>query len=284
MLRSALALVLAIGGAAPLIGAELNADASAAIERSITQSGPELLALYRDLHAHPELSMEETRTAARLTAEMRKLGLVVTEKVGGTGLVAVLENGAGPVVLIRADMDGLPMQELSDAPFASKREAPYRGGSTFVAHSCGHDVHMTWWVGTAKALIAAKAMWRGTVIFVGQPGEEGGVGAQKMVDDGLFTRFPKPDYGFAAHVANDPVGRIVVKQGAFTSNSDTIHITFKGKGGHGSMPSHTIDPIVMGSRFVMDVQTVISRQKDPFAFGVVTVGSFQAGSAPKHHS
>lgn len=279
MLRStALALSLAFV-ASPSEAAEVSSTASAAIERVIAQSGPDLLALYRDLHAHPELSNEETRTSARLAEEMRKLGLSVTEKVGGTGIVAVLRNGDGPVVLIRADMDGLPMKELSDAPYASKQEASYRGSTTFVAHSCGHDLHMAWWVGTASALLATKDEWRGTVVFVGQPGEEGGAGARNMIEDGLFTRFPKPDFGFAAHVGNDPVGRIVVKQGAFTSNSDTIRITFKGKGGHGSMPSSTIDPIVMGSRFVMDVQTVISRQKDPFAFGVITVGSFQAGSA-----
>jgi hippurate hydrolase len=250
------------------------------IDSVIDRSKPELLALYRDLHMHPELSLQETRTAARLAQEMRKLGLTVTEKVGGTGLVAILKNGDGPVVLIRTDLDALPMRELSDAPFASKEEVPYRGAKTFVAHSCGHDLHMTWWLGTAKALLAVKDQWRGTVVFVGQPAEEGGGGAQKMVDDGLFTRFPKPDYGFAAHVGNDPVGKVTVKQGAFTSNSDTVRITFKGKGGHGSMPSETIDPIVMGARFVMDVQTVVSRQKDPFAFGVVTVGAFQAGTVP----
>ncbi|MCW2395467.1 MULTISPECIES: amidohydrolase [unclassified Sphingobium] len=280
MLKSPLALLLAMSAlASPAMGATVDARATAAIEQSIKQSTPDLIALYRDLHANPELSLAETRTAARLAQEMRKLGLEVTEKVGGTGVVAVLRNGEGPVVLIRADMDALPMKELSQSPFASTREAQYQGKTTFVAHSCGHDLHMAWWVGTAKAMLAMRDQWRGTMLFVAQPGEESGQGARKMVEDGLFTRFPKPDYGFAAHVGNDPVGRIVVKQGAFTSNSDTIRITFKGKGGHGSMPSRTIDPIVMGARFVMDVQTVVSRQKDPFEFGVVTVGSFQAGSA-----
>jgi hippurate hydrolase len=249
------------------------------VDQTIDQHRAGLLSLYQDLHAHPELSLQETRTAARLAQEMRKIGLSVTERVGGTGVVAVLRNGEGPVVLIRADMDALPMRELSGAAFASKEEVPYRDAKTFVAHSCGHDLHMAWWIGTAQTMMAAKAHWRGTIVFVGQPGEESGGGARKMVEDGLFTRFPKPDFGFAAHVGNDPVGKVTVKQGAFTSNSDTVRITFKGKGGHGSMPSATIDPIVMGSRFVMDVQTVVSRQKDPFAFGVVTVGAFQAGSA-----
>jgi len=255
------------------------AGAMTAIDGVIGSSRADLIALYEDLHAHPELGLQEVRTAARLAKEMRKIGLTVTEGVGGTGLVAVLRNGEGPVVLIRADMDALPMKELSSVPFASKQEVPYRDGTTFVSHACGHDVHMAWWVGTAKALTAVKAQWRGTVVFVGQPAEEGGDGAKKMVEDGLFTRFPKPDFGFAAHVGNDPVGTVLVKEGAFTSNSDTVRITFNGKGGHGSMPSATIDPIVMGARFVTDVQSVVSREKDPFAFGVVTVGAFQAGSA-----
>lgn len=281
MRRSSLILALAaLTGTTPVLAVQPDlAAARNTIDATIERGAPELLSLYRDLHMHPELSLQETRTSARLAQEMRKLGLTVTEKVGGTGLVAVLRNGDGPTVLIRADMDALPMRELSDAPFASKEEVPYQGGKTFVAHSCGHDVHMAWWIGTAKALLAVRNQWRGTVVFVGQPGEEGGSGAQKMIDDGLFTRFPKPDFGFAAHVGNDPVGKVTVKQGAFSSNSDTVRIIFKGRGGHGSMPSATIDPIVMGSRFVMDVQTVVSRQKDPFAFGVVTVGAFQAGSA-----
>lgn len=276
---SRLALIL-LACASPAAAATSDvASATKAIDTVIATSNPDLLALYRDLHMHPELSLQETRTAARLAKEMRQLGLSVTEGVGGTGVVAVLRNGAGPVVLIRADMDALPMKELSGAPFASKQEVPYRDGTSFVSHACGHDVHMAWWIGTAQALIAVKPQWRGTVVFVGQPAEEGGGGAKKMVEDGLFTRFPKPDFGFAAHVGNDPVGTVLVKQGAFTSNSDTLRITFNGKGGHGSMPSATIDPIVMGARFVTDVQSVVSREKDPFSFGVVTVGAFHAGSA-----
>ena len=274
-----LALIL-LACASPAAAAMADlAGATTTIDAVIASKSPDLLALYRDLHMHPELSLQETRTAARLAKEMRRIGLTVTEGVGGTGLVAMLRNGEGPVVLIRADMDALPMKELSGAPFASKQEVPYRDGTTFVSHTCGHDVHMAWWVGTAEALVALKQQWRGTIMFVGQPAEEGGGGAKKMVEDGLFTRFPKPDFGFAAHVGNDPVGTVLVKQGAFTSNSDTVRIIFNGKGGHGSMPSATIDPIVMGARFVTDVQSVVSREKDPFAFGVVTVGAFQAGTA-----
>ena len=281
MFRSSLALALLLGAASTQTIAATKADPARAkaIEAAIDRNAPALLALYRDLHAHPELSLKETRTAALLAQEMRKIGFEVTEGVGGTGVVAVLRNGPGPVVLVRTELDALPMREASDAPFASKQEAPYRDGTTFVAHSCGHDVHMSWWVGTAQPLLALRDRWRGTLVFIGQPGEEAGRGARKMIEDGLFTRFPKPDFGFAAHVGNDPVGTVTVKQGAVSSNSDTVRILFKGKGGHGSMPSATIDPIVMGARFVMDVQTVISRQKDPFAFGVVTVGAFQAGSA-----
>lgn len=251
-----------------------------AIDAVVAHNAQHLNSLYRDIHAHPELSLQETRTAVMLASEMRKLGLDVTEHVGGTGIVALLRNGDGPTVLIRTELDALPMHEQTSAPFASSVEAPQQGKTTFVAHSCGHDVHMAWWVGTAQALLALRDQWRGTVLFVGQPAEESGGGAARMVADGLFKAFPKPDFGFAAHVGNDPVGMVRIKQGPATSNSDTVRIRFNGKGGHGSMPSYTIDPIVMGARFITDVQSIVSRQKDPFAFGVITVGSFQAGSAP----
>ncbi len=274
LLTSQLALI------SPAIASSFDVPrAKSAIDVEINKRTATLDALYRDIHQHPELSLQEVRTAGVLAREMRELGLEVTEGIGGTGVVALLRNGTGPTVLIRTELDALPMEEKSGATYASAVQVPYKGGTTFVAHSCGHDVHMAWWIGTAEALIALKSQWRGTVEFVAQPGEEAGGGAAKMIADGLFRRFPKPDFGFAAHVGNDPVGTVDVKEGAVTSNSDTIQIVFNGRGAHGSMPNESIDPIVMGAHFVSDVQTIISREKDAFEFGVVTVGSFQAGSA-----
>ncbi|RYY07221.1 MAG: amidohydrolase, partial [Alphaproteobacteria bacterium] len=248
------------------------------MDTSLDRNYADLAALREDIHAHPELGFHETRTAALLAARMRALGFAVTEKVGGTGIVAILKNGVGPTVLIRTELDALPMEEKTGLSFASRVQAPFNGGTSFVAHACGHDTHMAAWVGAAQALVANKAMWHGTLMFVAQPSEETVGGAKGMIADGLFTRFPKPDYGFAAHVGNTAAGTVTVKDGAATSNSDAVEIDFKGRGGHGSMPSLTIDPIVMAARFVTDVQTVISRQKDAGTFGVVTVGSFQAGS------
>jgi hippurate hydrolase len=241
---------------------------------------PRLDAIYKDIHAHPELGFQETRTAAKLAAEMRGLGLTVTEGVGGTGVVAIYKNGPGPLVLIRTELDALPMKELTGLPYASLAKAQWNGRETFVAHSCGHDSHMAIWTGTAKALIALKAQWSGTLMFIGQPAEETVGGAKAMLADGLYTRFGgKPDYAFALHVGNGPAGTVSYRTGAISSTSDSLEITFNGRGSHGSMPAQSIDPVVMAARFVEDVQTVISREKDPLAFGVVTVGSIEAGSA-----
>jgi hippurate hydrolase len=255
------------------------ADMRVAIDHELDKDYPALDALYRDLHSHPELGFHETRTAALLAAQMRKLGFTVTEKVGGTGVVALYHNGPGPIVLVRTELDALPMEDKSGLPYASHVQADYDGKPTFVAHSCGHDNHMAWWIGTAEALLALKDRWHGTLMFIAQPSEETVQGARAMLADGLFTRFPKPDYGFAAHVGSAEVGTVGIKDGVVTSNSDGLEILFKGRGGHGSMPSETIDPIVMGAHFVDDVQTVISREKNAGTFGVVTVGSFQSGSA-----
>jgi len=249
------------------------------IESVLDEDYPQLEKLYEDIHAHPEVGFQETRTAALLAAQMRKLGFAVTEKVGGTGIVAIFHNGPGPTILVRTELDGLPMEEKTGLPYASKYKQIVDGKSSYIAHSCGHDVHMAWWVGTAKALLAMKNRWSGTLMFIGQPAEETVSGAKAMIADGLFTRFPKPDYGFAAHVGPGPVGTVVIKDGIVSSASDALEITFKGRGGHGSMPSATIDPITIAAHFVSDVQTIISREKDANAFGVITVGSFHAGSA-----
>ncbi len=267
---------IAIAGAA---SAATPAEDRAAIDRQISAEYPALETLYRDLHAHPELSSQETRTAALLAAKMRALGFTVTEKVGGTGVVAIYRNGEGPTVMLRTEMDALPVEEKSGLPYASRAQGERDGKTSFIAHSCGHDIHMASWLGTAEALIALKQQWHGTLMFVAQPAEETLKGARAMIADGLFKRFPKPDYAFAIHVWPAEAGTVLLKDGPITSNSDAMQIVFKGRGGHGSMPNATIDPVVMGGHFISDIQTVISREKDPNAFGVITVGSLQSGAA-----
>jgi len=239
---------------------------------------PHLETIYRDIHSHPELGFEEVRTAALLAAEMRTLGFQVTEKVGKTGVVAIYRNGAGPTVMVRTELDALPMEEKSGLPYASKAKALFNGRDTYVAHSCGHDIHMASWIGSARALVAMKDKWQGTLMFVAQPAEELVSGAKSMLAEGLFTRFPKPDFAFALHTSPAPYGTIAYNVGAVTSNSDGLEITFKGRGGHGSAPDKTIDPIAIAAHFITDVQTVISREKDPMQFGVVTIGAVQAGT------
>jgi hippurate hydrolase len=239
---------------------------------------PWLDGIYKDLHAHPELAFQEMRTAGKLAAEMRRLGFDVTEKVGKTGIVAVLRNGAGPTVLVRTDLDGLPMQEKTGLPYASRARAPTGGGETFVTHSCGHDVHMASWLGAARTLAELKARWQGTLVFIGQPAEETVSGAMAMLDDGLFRRFPKPDYAFALHSWPIAHGTVAFEEGPVSSNSDAIDIVFRGRGGHGSAPDKALDPVAIAARFVVDVQTVISREKDPKEFGVVTIGAINGGT------
>jgi amidohydrolase len=239
---------------------------------------PDLETIYRDIHSHPELGFEEVRTAAVLAAQMRTIGFQVTEKVGKTGVVAIYRNGAGPTVMVRTELDALPMEEKTSLPYASKVKALSNGRETYVAHSCGHDIHMASWVGTARALVAMKDKWQGTLMFVAQPAEELVAGAKAMLADGLFTRFPKPDFAFALHTSPAPHGTIAYNVGAVTSNSDGLEITFKGRGGHGSAPHTTIDPIAIAAHFITDVQTVVSREKDPMEFGVVSIGAVQAGT------
>jgi amidohydrolase len=279
--KTAIAAVLATLIAGPVMAAPLNVLATKkTIDAQLDRDYPSLDALYKDIHAHPELGFQEVETAKKLAAQMRSLGFTVTEGVGKTGLIAVFKNGDGPKVLIRTELDGLPMQEKSGLPYASQATATYRDEKTFTAHSCGHDIHMAAWVGTAKQLIALKAKWKGTLVFIAQPSEETTGGARAMLADGLFDKIGgKPDYGFALHVGNGAAGEVAWKAGVLTSTSDGLDITFNGRGGHGSMPATTIDPVLMAARFTVDVQSVISREKDPSAFGVVTVGSIQAGSA-----
>ncbi|MFO1085760.1 MAG: amidohydrolase [Reyranellaceae bacterium] len=260
------------------VAADLAAS-KAAIERSLDAQYPRIEALYKDIHAHPELSFQETRTAARLAAEMRALGFEVTEGVGKTGVVALYRNGPGPTVMVRTELDALPLVEKTGLPYRSTFKQLLRGVETPVMHACGHDIHMAAWVATAKVLLDMKDQWSGALMFIGQPAEEAGGGARAMVADGLFTRFPKPDYGFALHVGPGPYGYVSYKPGVINSTADGFSITFTGKGGHGSRPHTTIDPVMMAARFIVDVQSVISREKDANRFGVVTVGAVQAGNA-----
>ena len=271
-----LAALLALANAA---SAADVAGTRAAIDRGFDAQYPHIEALYKDIHSHPELGFQETRTAARLAQEMRALGYEVTEGIGKTGLVALYKNGPGPTVMVRTELDALPMPEKTGLPYASTATQMWRDAETPVAHSCGHDIHMAAWVAVAKTLLDLRDQWNGTVMFVAQPAEEAGGGARAMLADGLFTRFPRPDMGFALHVGPGPYGFVSYRPGVINSTSDSLSVVFNGKGGHGSRPHVTIDPVMMAGQFIVDVQSVISRQKDAAKFGVVTIGSVQAGNA-----
>ncbi len=244
---------------------------------------PALVELYKDLHANPELSFQEVETAKKLAARARAMGFEVTEGVGKTGVVAVMKNGDGPTVMLRADMDGLPVIEQTGLPYASKRRAvPQTGIETGVMHACGHDTHMAAWIGTAQQLVARRDQWSGTLVMILQPAEEIGEGAKAMLDDGLYTRFPKPDYVLAFHdAAQAPAGHIGYANGFALANVDSVDIVVPGVGGHGAYPHTTKDPVVLASAIVMRLQTLVSRELNPTDSAVVTVGSFQAGS--KHN-
>lgn len=250
---------------------------------AVAKDMPALINLYRDLHSNPELSMQETRSAAKLAAEVKKLGFDVTTGVGKTGVVAVMENGPGPVLMLRADMDGLPVEEQTGLPFASKvRATSLAGVESGVMHACGHDTHMSAWVGAARRLAAMKDQWSGTLVMIAQPGEETSEGAKAMLEDGLFTRFPKPAHVIAFHdAASLPAGTIGYTPGYALANVDSVDILVKGVGGHGAYPHTTKDPIVLGARIVTALQTLVSREVDPQDPAVVTVGSFHSGA--KHN-
>ena len=251
----------------------------AAIEKSVEADYPKLDALYKDIHAHPEVAYQEVKTAAKLAAEMRALGFEVTEKIGKTGLVALYKNGDGPTIMVRTELDALPMEEKTGLSYASHDKTNWNGQDTFVAHSCGHDIHMASWVGTAKTLLGLKDQWHGTLMFIAQPAEEALSGAKAMLADGVFTRFNRPDFGFGLHDGPFAYGTINYRVGVGSSNSDSLAIKFHGRGGHGAMPQATIDPVMIAARFVVDLQSVISREKDPTEFGVVSIGAIHGGTA-----
>jgi hippurate hydrolase len=273
------AAALLAAGSAQAAGKLDVAKAKAQVDAGLDKTYAHLDAVYKDIHEHPELGFQETRTAAKLAAEMRALGFEVTEHVGKTGLVAIFKNGPGPMVMVRTELDALPLEEKTGLPYASHATQLWNGQPTPVDHACGHDIHMTAWLGAAQQLVAMKGQWKGTLMFIGQPSEETVGGARAMLADGLFQRFGKPDIGFAQHVSNGPAGTVSYRAGVNSSAADGFEIDFHGRGAHGSRPQVSIDPVLEASRFVVDVQSVVAREKDPAAFGVLTVGSILSGSA-----
>ena len=254
------------------------ATMSSALEGRIHQLLPELERQYADIHAHPELSMQETRTAKIAVERLRAAGFDLTSDVGNTGVVGVLRNGEGPTVMLRADMDALPVREQTGLPYASTVTTTDSHGRTVpVMHACGHDMHVTWLIGAATALASMRETWKGTLMPVFQPAEETGKGAQAMVDAGLLTRFPKPDVVLGQHVMVGPAGSIGSRPGVITSAADSLQIRMFGRGAHGSMPQASIDPVVMAAATVIRLQTIVSRELAASEAAVVTVGSLQAG-------
>jgi len=248
---------------------------------AVTAEMPSLMTIYKQLHASPELAFQEQKTATFLAGEFRKLGFAVTTGVGKTGVVAVMKNGSGPIVMLRTDMDGLPVAEQTGLPYASAtRAVTAEGKETQTMHACGHDTHISAMIGTARQLVAMKNSWSGTLVLVGQPAEEIGLGAKAMLADGLFTRFPRPQYALAFHDnAILPAGTIGMRSEYIFANVDSVDLIVKGHGGHGAYPHMTRDPIVLAARIVTALQTLVSRELDPLDSAVVTVGSFQAGAA-----
>lgn len=255
--------------------------AATSIKAIIEKEYASLEELYKELHLHPELSFMEEQTAARLAGLMKANGnFAVTEKVGGFGVVAVMKNGEGPVILVRTDMDALPVKEQTGVAFQSEVVVKNdKGETTPVMHACGHDVHMTVWAGVARVLSQLKNKWKGTLVFIAQPAEERAGGAKAMLSDGLYTRFPLPDYALALHVnSNVQSGKLGYCAGYALANIDMMDITVKGKGGHGAMPQQTKDPVVIAAKLVLELQTIISREVSPLDPAVLTVGSIHGGS------
>src|ERR1700734_186135 len=244
---------------------------------------PEAHALYLDLHENPELSSHETQTAAKLAGRLRNLGYEVTEHVGGTGIVAIFKNGVGSTVMLRTELDALPVEEKTGLAYASKvRTKDDTGHDVPVMHACGHDLHMAAILGTATIMAHSKTTWHGTLMLIGQPAEETIGGAKGMIADGLLTRFPRPDVAVALHVGNLlPAGRIGIVPGVYNTNADSLRIRIYGKGGHGAAPQTTIDPIVIAARTILALQTIVSREVKPGEMAVVTVGYIQAGTKNK---
>ncbi|ESP91714.1 amidohydrolase [Pseudoalteromonas luteoviolacea] len=253
------------------------------LESAVSLSLPKLEQLYLHLHQNPELSLQEKNTGARLAQELRQLGFDVTDRVGGYGVVGLFKNGQGPTVMIRADTDALPIIEQTGKSYASKIRVQDANNNTVgVMHGCGHDIHMTSFIGAAEQLIKNKHQWKGTLMMVAQPAEEVGAGAKAMLKEGLFSKFAKPDHVLGLHVsASLPAGKVAISPGYALANVDSVDITVKGQGGHGAYPHTTIDPVVLASRIVLGIQTITSREISPLKPSVITVGSIHGGS--KHN-
>lgn len=248
--------------------------------KELESAYPDAHALYLDVHENPELSAHETQTAAKLASRLRSAGYDVTEHVGGTGVVAILKSGPGPTIMLRTELDALPVGEQTGLPYVSKVRAKDDAGRDVpVMHACGHDLHMAALLATAEIMARSKNTWHGTLMLIGQPAEETIGGAEGMIRDGLFTRFPKPDIAVALHVGNElPAGMAAITPGIYNTNSDSVRITIYGKGGHGSAPHTAIDPIVIAARTILALQTIVSREIKPGEMAVVTVGYIQAGT------
>jgi amidohydrolase len=250
------------------------------IKEKTDKEYPYLENLYRDLHEHPELSLQEVKTSARMARELRDLGFDVTEKIGGYGVAGILKNGKGRTVLIRTDMDALPLEEKTGLSFASVDKGVNAAGTDVnVMHACGHDLHMTVFIGTARTLVDLKKYWKGTLVMIAQPAEEVGFGAAMMFQDSLYKKIPYPDYAIALHNhAGIAAGTIGYSTGNFMASADMMNITVHGKGGHGAAPHLTIDPIVLSAEMIMAFQTIVSRENNPLEPAVITVGSIHGGT------
>jgi len=272
--------VLKPGFLSALLALAVSSSAQTPLEKQVNSVFPDAQALYLDLHQHPELSSHETRTAAELAGKLRELGYEVTEHIGGNGIVAIMKNGAGPTVMLRSEMDALPVEEKTGLAYASKvRAKDDNGRDVPVMHACGHDVHMASLWGTAAIMARNKDSWHGTLMLIGQPAEETITGADKMVKDGLFTRFPKPDIGLAMHDTNNlPFGKVGITPGYAKANADSVRITVYGKGGHGAQPHTTVDPVLIAARIAVTLQSIVAREIKPGDAAVITIGYIQAGT------
>ena len=253
--------------------------ADEALKNAIREDYQSIYGLYTHLHSHPELSLHEQKTAERLAKELREAGLEVTEGVGGYGLVALMRNGEGPTVMIRTDMDALPVEEQTGLPYASTRRHQEKSGQSVpIMHACGHDIHMSVFIGTARRMAAMKDRWSGTLMMIAQPAEEKGLGARLMIEEGLFDRFVRPDYNLALHVYSElPSGTVAVPSGYSFANVDAVDISVYGRGGHGAYPDSARDPVVLAAQIVIALQTIVSREVSPQEAAVVTVGTIHGG-------
>lgn len=278
-------LLLTICGVLPLaaVKAESPTKDSQPVKQWVDGQIGSLIEVYRDFHTHPEVSFHEAETAKRLAGLLKTAGYEVTTDVGGHGLVALLRNGEGPTVMLRTDLDGLPVTENTELVYASKETVKLEDGTeSGVMHACGHDIHMTNVLGTARYMATHRDQWHGTLMIIGQPAEEKGQGAKAMLEDGLFERFPKPDYAIALHVdPNLPTGTVGYRAGYAMANVDSVDIYVQGKGGHGAHPYATVDPIVQAAQLVLDLQTIVSREINPTDPAVITVGAIHGGT--KHN-